>query len=404
MRHTLFTCLLTCSSLFSAHAAKLPIKLGGYSASLQLNQTVQMPVHLTVAGTKKSKTLQISNAEELITLNLKTTIGDTFVFSFPDFDSELRLSLSKKSVMNGFWINHNKAGNYRIPFHATYVPPVESEFGKVADLSGKWETYFSPNSEDKEKTIGVFHQEGNKLTGTVLTETGDYRYLQGIMDGSHFYLSAFDGTHAFLLTGNVNENHSIEGNFYSGKHYQTSFIGTLNPNVELRNGDSITYAKDDLVSFNLKNIDGADYSFPNKETKGKVVIIQIMGTWCPNCMDETNFYKELYAAYHDKGLEIISVGYEATDIFEEQARKLRTLKERHDLDFTFLVGGKADKALASKQFAMLNEVISFPTSIYIGRDGQVKRIHTGFNGPGTGSYYTEYVEKTHALIQQLLAQ
>lgn len=363
-----------------------------------------MPVHLTVAGTKKSKTLQIQNSEEVITLNLKATIGDTFVFSFPDFDSELRVSLKKKSVIDGFWVNHNKAGNYCIPFHAAYNTTSEIATANLADLNGKWETYFSPNSEDKEKTIGVFNQEGNRLTGTVLTETGDYRYLQGVMEGSHFYLSAFDGTHAFLLTGNVNGDHSIEGNFYSGKHYQTSFIGTLNPNAELRNGDSITYAKDDLVNFNLKTIDGADYSFPNKETKGKVVIIQIMGTWCPNCMDETNFYKELYAAYHDKGLEIISVGYEATELFDEQARKIRTLKERHDLDFTFLVGGKADKALASKQFAMLNEVISFPTSIYIGRDGQVKRIHTGFNGPGTGSYYTEYVEKTHMLIQQLLAQ
>jgi hypothetical protein len=121
-------------------------------------------------------------------------------------------------------------------------------------------------------------------------------------------------------------------------------------------------------------------------------------------MDETKYYKELYATYHEQGLEIISVGYEAATTFDEQAAKIKRLKERHHLGFTFLVGGQANKGKASEDFAMLNEVISFPTTIFIGRDGIVKRIHTGFNGPGTGTYYTEYVEKTNALIASLLAQ
>ena len=168
----------------------------------------------------------------------------------------------------------------------------------------------------------------------------------------------------------------------------------------------MTYLKEQhsRINFQLKDINGGEYSFPNTETEGKVVIIQIMGTWCPNCMDETKYYKELYAKYHAQGLEIISIGYEAAETFDEQAEKIKRLKERHNLDFTFLVGGKANKTLASEQFKMLNEVISFPTSIYIGRDGLVKRIHTGFNGPGTGEYYIEYVEKTNALIESLLAQ
>lgn len=404
MKHSILACALTCFSIFFVYGAKLPLKLGDYNAYLQLNKTVQMPVHLSVIGSKKKPTLQIRNAEEKIDLNFKTTIADTFVFAFPNFDSELRVVVSKKSDINGYWINFNKSGNYTIPFKATYGKPALPLAKAAADMTGKWETYFSPNTADKEKTVGVFSQKGNELTGTVLTETGDYRYLQGTIDGSNFYLSAFDGTHAFLINGSVKDGKTIEGNFYSGKHYQTSFVGTFNPDAELRDGDSLTYLKEGEVHFNLKTITGEDYVFPNENTKGKVVIIQIMGTWCPNCMDETNFYKELYTTYHSKGLEIISIGYEAADSFEEQAKKIQTLKERHNLDFTFLVGGKANKATASEQFAMLNEVISFPTSIYIGKDGQVKRIHTGFNGPGTGSYYTEYVEKTHALIQQLLAQ
>ena len=139
-----------------------------------------------------------------------------------------------------------------------------------------------------------------------------------------------------------------------------------------------------------------------KITVIKITIIQIMGTWCPNCMDETRYYKELYTKYHAQGLEIISVGYEVGENFEDFSKKIKLLKERLDLNFTFLVGVSASKNLASEQFSMLNEVISFPTSIFIGKDGTVKRVHTGFNGPGTGSYYNEYVEKTNKLIEEML--
>jgi peroxiredoxin len=119
-------------------------------------------------------------------------------------------------------------------------------------------------------------------------------------------------------------------------------------------------------------------------------------------MDETKFFKELYAKYHEKGLEIIAVGYETPNDFEGKVNKIKLLKERHHLDFQFLVGGSADKGLASEQFSMLNEIMSFPTAIVIGRDGEVKRVHTGFNGPGTGKLYDDYVKDMDLFIQELL--
>lgn len=386
------------------YAQQLPLRVGAYTASLQLNQTTQLPIHMRVEKVGKSNTLIISNAEERIELQVQKKIGDTLVLPFPNFDSELRFIVSHKKYASGYWVNYNKSGNYRIPFKANFG--VCQDAGKSpVDLTGRWETYFSPQTADREAAVGIFQQKGAVVTGTVLTETGDYRFLEGRVDGSQFYLSAFDGTHAFLLSGSYNGT-QIDGTFFSGKHYQTPFSAKLNAQFELRHADSLTFLKDlhARVNFNLKDIQGNAFSFPNKQTEGKVVIIQIMGTWCPNCMDETKYYKELYQKYHDQGLEIISIGYEAAETFEEQAEKIKRLKERHNLDFTFLVGGKANKSLASEHFKMLNEVISFPTSIYIGRDGLVKRIHTGFNGPGTGQYYIEYVEKTNALIESLLKQ
>lgn len=397
---TLLTCILVSTIL---HAQNLKLQHGNYSAYLQLNETTQLPIRLSVESKQKKTILVIQNAEEKIELITSIKKGDTTIFSFPSFDSEIRFVTYKKSKLQGYWINYNKGNNYKIPFFAQYNSKnLKSEETKI-DLNGKWETHFSPNTKDEELALGIFHQVDNVLTGTFRTETGDYRYMEGKVTGTNFYLSAFDGSHAFLLKGDY-QNSKISGFFYSGKHYSTSVSALYNPDFELRDPDSITRVNKSnaQLSFNLKDLSGKEYTFPNAEMRGKVVIIQIMGTWCPNCMDETNFYKEIYNQYHSKGLEIISIGYEYADTFEEQAKKIETLKTRKNLDFIFLVGGKASKNLASTHFKNLNEIISFPTSIYIGRDGQIKRIHTGFNGPGTGSVYSEYTEKTKLLIESLL--
>ena len=240
------------------------------------------------------------------------------------------------------------------------------------------------------------------MNGTFLTETGDYRFLAGVVSDDSLYLSCFDGSHAFLFKALLND--TLSGKFFSGKHWQSEWTAERNETFELKSPDELTYIVDDQpVEFSLKDLKGNDYNFPNDQLKGKVVIIQIMGTWCPNCLDETIFYTELYETYHEDGLEIISIGYENGDEFTDYVANIQRLKEKLDLDFTFLVGGRANKVLASEQFSMLNEIISFPTSIYVDRHGMVKRIHTGFNGPGTGVYYQEYVESTYSLIESLLA-
>jgi thiol-disulfide isomerase/thioredoxin len=397
-----FTLFISANALL---AQSVSLKTGAYNARLQLNQTTALPVRLKVEKQQKSTVLVINNAEERIELKATKKVGDSVVFSFPNFDSELRVVATKKRHLKGYWINFNKANNYRIPFEAHLQSNVTEHAAAGTDIGGKWEAYFSPKTNDQETAVGLFNQTNNTVTGTFLTETGDYRFLEGVIEGSSFYVSCFDGSHAFLMTGSVDKE-TIQGTFYSGKHYQTTWSASRNETFELSNPDSLTFLKENQsqVKFTLQDLAGNNYSYPNTTTENKVVIIQIMGTWCPNCMDETKYYKELYARYHEQGLEIISIGYEAAETFEEQAGKIKRLQERHKLDFTFLVGGKANKGKASQDFAMLNEVISFPTTIFIGRDGNVKRIHTGFNGPGTGKYYTEYVEKTNALIEALLAE
>lgn len=392
---------------FSLHAQSLKkIKKGMWNANLQINETSTLPFKLEVHKNNNSIILTIHNADEKINLSVPKLINDSFQVDFPNFHSHIRFKLNNKVDITGYWYNLNKSSSYKIPFAAVFRKPYEScKNESNFDLTGRWKTRFNPNSKNEELAIGIFNSdttENTKITGTFLTETGDYRFLEGQLCEDGFYLSCFDGSHAFLFTGKLVKN-QIEGKFFSGKHYSTNWTAEKDDKFELRNPDSITYIiKKEVFNFKLKDLRGNDFTFPNEEYKNKATIIQIMGTWCPNCLDETKFLKEMYEKYHQEGLEIISVGYETPTNFEEQVQKINLLKTRLNLHHTFLVGGQANKSLASEQFSMLNAVVSFPTAIFINKKGEVEKVHTGFNGPGTGQVYLDYKVETEKFIQDLL--
>jgi thiol-disulfide isomerase/thioredoxin len=407
-----FVLLFFSFSLLAAKEKKTCLKTGDWYGQLELSINTSLPFKLTVNKSSKAKSgysYTIWNGNEQITLTNDRIDKDSLILDFPSFDSHLVLKTSKKRLV-GFWYNKNKK-NYSIPcvikhgyHHRFERSSIYLSSLMTSDFNGKWECDFEPGTNDIYKALALFNQKGNMLTGTFLTETGDYRFLEGNVIGDSLFLSCFDGSHAFLFTG-VIKSGKINGLFYSGKHWNTEWTAVKNEQFELSSPDSLTYlTTKEKFTFSLPQLNGENFVFPNENFENKVTIIQIMGTWCPNCMDETRYFKDLFDKYHSKGLEIIAVGYEVGDNFKEQSMKIQTLQERYNLDFTFLVGGSANKGLAADHFSMLNNIISFPTAIFIDKNGEVRKIHTGFNGPGTGQYYQEYIISTEALIQELLKE
>lgn len=410
MKYQAILLLTFLTSIGFAQETTLPkLKKGRWVAGLQLNDKNVLPFEMEVQKVDGGYQFYVVNGDEMIEMQSPKVENDSIHLRFPYFNSELVFVADGKKAINGYWQNFNKK-NYTIPFTAerskknARFSETKKKADMLAQVNGKWEVAFSYGSESEYPAVGIFNQEDEVVTGTFLTETGDYRFLAGNVTEDSLYLSCFDGSHAFLFKARK-DGSNLEGRFFSGKHWSTKWMGKPNEQFEIGSPEKLTYIEgDSTVSFNLSNLDGKSVLFPNSTTEGKVVIIQIMGTWCPNCLDETMYYKKLKERYQDQGLEIISVCYEVGDSFEEHKENIERLRDRLGLDFTFVVGGSANKSLASSHFNMLNEVISFPTSIFIGRDGEVKRVHTGFNGPGTGDIYLQYVEETNALIEFLLAQ
>ena len=206
-------------------------------------------------------------------------------------------------------------------------------------MDGNWEVVFSPDAEDDRYIAkGVFKQDGNKITGTFRTTTGDYRYLDGILDGDIMKLSTFDGAHAFLFTAKI-KGGTMEGMFYSGNHWQEPFVGTRNEAYELPNANDLTFLKDgyDALEFSFPDVDGHMVSLSDDRFKNKVVIVQVMGTWCPNCLDESKYYSDYYNTRSNEDVEFVALAFEYAKTKEKAFQSINRLKDDIGISYPILL-------------------------------------------------------------------
>lgn len=331
---------------------------------------------------------------------------DTIRIEFPVFDSYISGAFAG-DVIDGQWVVRNRE-NYSIPFIAKQGKPYRFtalQNKPIADLTGKWAATFGLKEEEPYPAIGNFKQEGNKLTGTFLTETGDYRFLEGTVQDDKFWLSCFDGAHAFLFEGKIVNENEMTGAFYSGKHYVSTWTATRDANAQLTSPDSLTYLLPgyDAFDFSFENPDGQTISLNDPAYEGKAKIVQILGTWCPNCRDETNFLVDYLKKNPTEDLAVIALSFERHRSKEKANSAIRRYKEKFGMNYEILLAGPSDKKEAAKALPMLNHILSYPTMIFLDRNNQVKRIHTGFYGPATEEY-NRFVTEFDSFVKELIKE
>jgi thiol-disulfide isomerase/thioredoxin len=379
------------------------IEQGPWIGKLHIKKNKKIPFNFEVI----QDSIFIINSEERIGAKINP-LGDSMLIKMPVFDSEFHFTKTKAGL-TGYWYNNAKT-EYRMSFTASLNKKgIKNRFGVSENKNcslydGEWETTFSQGSKREYKAIAVFKQEKQYVSGTFITQTGDYRFLQGNIVNDSILLSCFDGSHAFLFEGQLFKG-VINGHFYSGSHWSEPWISSKNDTFSLANPYSLTYeVKGKKLEFTFPGVDGENFSYPNEAYEDKVVIIQILGSWCPNCMDETKFFTALHKKYRPKGLEIIGLAFEVPEKLSDKIITVKNLKSHFGSKYKFLIAGNASKEEAQTALPFLSEVSSFPTAIFIDKKGQVRKIHTGFSGPGTGDYYTKYVSEVNALVETLLSE
>jgi len=322
------------------------------------------------------------------------------------FDAYLRAVVRNDSLIGVFNLNYNPS--YKVPFKGAFGQAfrfMPSEQKPTVDFTGTYDVQFF-NEKDTLNAIGIFKQEGAYAEGSFLTSTGDYRYLEGSVINDSLHLSTFDGNHAYLFKIAKTSDSTITGGHWLGMSRFRNWAGVKNENAKLPDPESLTYLKEGYERIEIKfpDVNGDTVTLNDEKYKNKVVILQIFGTWCPNCMDETKFLSPWYDTNKDRGVEILGLAYERKPDFQYASDRVKKMKAKWNVNYDFVIAGVNDNAKAAETLPMLNKVVAFPTTIFIGKDGKVKHIHTGFEGPGTGVYHERFVERFNQIVGELLSE
>lgn len=402
---TLFTTLTLTLMTMCAEKPENELKTGTWRGILTM-QDHQLPFNMElVRDSLGGYDALILNAGERLLLDEVTVTADSVTFSMHIFDAFIKAAIHGDSLTGYF--EKPYAENYRLPFTAFYNQ--DWRFAKTdstlstPSFSGKYTITFF-DERDTVSAIGMIEQTGNYVEGSILTSSTDYRFLEGNVIGGKMYLSTFDGNFTYLLTAEHVGDAILIGDYWSGKTLHRKWIATLDPSATLpASADTLTRLRDgySTIEFSFPDENGNVVSLSDEKFRNKVVIVQIMGSWCPNCMDETKFLVDWYAENHERGVELVGLAFERKPDFAYASARIKKMKEKLKIPYDILIAGTYDET-ASESLPMLTGIKAYPTTIFVGKNGQVARIHTGFAGPGTGMYYEEFVSDFNATIDNLI--
>lgn len=338
-----------------------------------------------------------------------------------------RFADPERQVLEGEYARMTSAGRAAFPFRATRreaAPsgtPASDALGAI-DISGDWlMTLENPDGTDGSVDEATF-QKGEvvdgrlAVTGTVIPVSGDYGLLSGWVEPPasggrpKFRLSRFDGIHVTLLTGEMTPEGTLAGELASGKTYRVAFTATRAGAAAPASGqpadpNAVTTVKNpaEPFAFTLPDLEGRPVSLADERFRGKAVIVDIFGTWCPNCHDEAPLLVDLHRRYRDQGLEVVGLAYEYTDDVERNRKQIEIYRRKYGIEFPILMAGTTGEGEIARTLPQLEGFGAYPTTIFIGRDGRVRRIHAGFSGPATGPRHDEVKREFEETVRSLVA-
>ncbi len=356
--------------------------------------------------------LYVINAAERIRITGIRQVKDSLFFELPAFESSFRVRVLANGNLSGTYIKGTAGATQYWPLFA--VANTKERFAAVNgvaknNITGKWDVTVTRANGTTRKAVAEFEQEGNKLTGTFLTPSGDYRYVDGIVTGDSLKLTSFDGDNSRLFEAKIENSNTISGGiFYNGYTGKETWIAERNENISLPEANEPTSLREGetKLNFTFKDLNGLPVSIDDEKYKNKVVIIQLMGSWCANCLDETKFLADYYKSNHSRGVEIIALAYEFTTDLARSKLSISKFQKLFDVQYAMLITGVAagDEKKTEKTLPQLTAIKSFPTTVFIDKKGNVREVHTSFYGPGTGEYYTAYKNKFYETVDGLLAE
>lgn len=377
-----------------------PSPAGPWRAALDLAGGA-LPFTLELANDGGRWTGTLCNGRVCQPLSAVRVRGDSVLLEIADYDATIQAGLAGDSLA-GVYRNVGNRGPRVIPFRAargrwpvTHPP---------AWLVGRWDATFLSDFGSSPRVF-EFRDGPQGFEGTMISNTGDYGHFAGRVEGDSFALAHFDGAFVYLLTG-ARHADTLRGLFHAGLRTQTPWIAVRSTGARhLKSPTEITSADTSApFRFAFPDLEGRTVTQRDPRFRGKVVLVDIFGSWCPTCHDAAPMLVRLYRRYHDRGLEIVGLAYEVTGDTAVDARLVRRYRRKFGIPFPLLLAGINDTEAAAATLPQLRGFTSFPTTVFLGRDGRVRRVHAGFYGPATGAQHERMIREFEREVERLLAE
>jgi peroxiredoxin len=370
------------------------VKMGTYRAVLTLpGGDLPFGLELRIEG---AKTLgYLVNDKERVKLDEVTVAGPHLEISMPGYENRLTADAAGEGLQGEVVLVKSGGKQQHIPLHAQQGQ--EYRFFAVPtpgsiDVSGRWAVRFVDDDGTPEIAVGEFAQSRDVVSGQVR--------------GNELYLSTFDGAHAFLYKATAAADDTLAGDFWVGTAHHERWTAKRDAKAALPDEYGLTHMRTGAKQFDFAfpDLTGKTVSSKDQAFHGKVLIVALAGSWCPNCHDEAAFLEPLYREYRGKGVEVVSLMFEHFGDFPRAAEATQRFRQHYGIEYTTLIAGISVKDEAAKKLPMLDRVYAFPTTLFIDRQGVVRKIHTGFSGPATGEHYTQFVDEVKTTLDRLLAE
>jgi thiol-disulfide isomerase/thioredoxin len=345
---------------------------------------------------------RLINGSEILTLDSLLAEGDSIVLPVSVFDVALKLPANQGSDFQGsYWNWDARPSGYQLSFSAKAIHQVHLPSKKQAALEAEeFVIRFLKNGIAADSGILRIQKDGIIVQGTILHKKGDYRFLHGEFKGEKLVLSTFDGGHAFYFELDFSQKRSVfSGMFLSGRRHSQPIDG-----YRLKSAPNVGSAFRDTegrISFSGRLPFNKLITQDAPEYRGNALVVQLLGTWCPNCLDETRFLSEVYPN-RPSGVEFVGLAFEQRKGDSSYAfSRIDVVRNKLKVPYTIAWAGAASKDSALKAIPALGKMEAFPTTIFVRKDGSIHKIHSGFSGPATGPYFLAWRKEFEELLQEI---
>lgn len=328
-----------------------------------------------------SKKAILHNGAEPIELT-RINKSENIELIFPFFESKYILS-PNKSI--GSWIRDYKGK----------LKAVEIKLSKLNQLPNfNQKVLNTMNWRLEDDSILKLQEHETNYTGTVLTKYGDYRYLYSEDKTTPIRLYGHDG--AFALQVQLKDTNPITSvNILSSDSYHKKFLARSTDNLLI---ESDTKIIDEKLVFSKKDLNGEIINLD--KIKG-IKLIQIFGSWCPNCIDEAKFIKELYPD-GEFPFSFITLAFERTYDDEKAKLSIKKVKKHFGFKHPFILMSSDPESKPWQELNLKTKISTFPSLIILNSHNKIIDLHSGFSGPATGESFNQYKREFKLKIEKLM--